>query len=680
MKMTEFKVQNFRSIGDSGWIKVEDIAVIVGKNEAGKTSLLKALWKFNPFKDEPYNLDREWPRGRRKDRSPDRPVCSVRFEFTDEERKKIHAIDETCAHVTGAEVTRYYKGNFTYSFLPSQVSTEEWIGRVEDEVAGASPQGTSAHFLTELKNAMKRSKGTGQSTKDSSEKLKQIKTAIGSFVSSQEEEKSRDLEAVKVVGQALDTAISKLEGPKPIKTAIDLAHDWLPKFIYMDDHKIFAGSAFLGQVKERKDQGRLTEEDKTIILIMEMSGLNLDQEVEKSRQNDKEQRMLDMNDASQTLTNDISTRWRQKKYEVMFQVDGNHFMTFVKDDGGKALVPLDERSKGFQWFFSFDMTFMYETNGRFENAVILLDEPGLHLHAEAQRDLLERFQAYSKNNQLIYTTHLPFMIDCRRLDNIWVCEDRGAEGAVVHQNWQSADKDARFTLQAALGISWSQSLFVGQFNLIVEGVTDFWFLTTMSSMLKDGGKVGIDDGLIITPAGGATKVAYVGTLLNGQQLNVAVLLDSDTEGQAAHQQLVRQWIMSEKHVLMLGSILKRSGSCVLEDLFSEAYYISQVTDAYKTELAGRTLNLGQEKLPIVERVEIALSKLGIEPFNKGRVAKRIMTDLAKKKLSDIPEDMVTNFEKVFGALNQTLSQWRSKTSIPIPAKSASENEIREASP
>lgn len=660
MKMTGFRVQNFRSILDSGWVAIDDIAVIVGKNEAGKTSLLKALWKFNPFKPEPYNLDREWPRGRRKERSPDKEVVTVQFELTSEEQRKIHGIDESCSHVTGVEITKKYDGGSSYAFLPEVISSKAWVQKWFDAI-GASASSSSLDFKSKLDQALKTSfdgvKNTEAGATDAGERLKKLKASLSAFATSEGENAEKDKEALVAAHSSVDKAVAALSGKAPVRAAIEEVSKRLPKFIYMDDHKAFTGSAHLDQVKQRKDREQLTEEDRTTILIMEMAGLDLDEEHTKGTAKDREQRILDMNDASQTLTNEISNRWRQKKYEVVFQADGHHIITFVKDTHAKALVPLEERSKGFQWFFSFDMTFMYETEGKFENAIILLDEPGLHLHAEAQRDLLERFKSYSEDNQLIYSTHLPFMIDSRRLDNIWVAEEKPEIGVQVHQNWGAADKDARFTLQAALGLSWSQSLFVGQYNLVVEGVTDFWFLTTMSSLLKDAGKPGLNDLLVITPAGGATKAAYVGTLLQGQRLNVAVLLDSDPEGQTAYKQLVHQWVLEEKHVLMLGSVVGKTGTCALEDLFSEDYYLSQVQESYRAELGGKTLKLLSENRSIVERVEASLQKVGIEHFNKGRVAKRIMSNLSTKGVADLTRETVENFEKAINALNEVVQTW-----------------------
>lgn len=61
---TRFRVLNYRNIDDSGWIPLERVTAFVGRNEAGKTALLKALHKFNPAAEEPYNSQREFPRDR----------------------------------------------------------------------------------------------------------------------------------------------------------------------------------------------------------------------------------------------------------------------------------------------------------------------------------------------------------------------------------------------------------------------------------------------------------------------------------------------------------------------------------------------------------------------------------------------------------------------------------------
>ena len=180
-------------------------------------------------------------------------------------------------------------------------------------------------------------------------------------------------------------------------------------------------------------------------------------------------------------------------------------------------------------------------------------------------------------------------------------------------------------------------------------------------MLKDVGQGGLDEQLVITPAGGASKVAYVGTILHAQKLNVAVLLDSDTEGDAAYKQLVNEWILKDKFVLRAGQILGVKENRALEDLFDEEYYLTLTQAAYATELAGKKLTLkSQPNLPLVERVGEALKQAGIAEFNKGRVAKRIMDDLAKKKISDLPMTTVNNFTKVFTAINSLVQGWRKK--------------------
>ncbi len=685
MRLKRFRVEMFRSIIDSGWVEIDDMATVVGKNESGKTSLLKALWKFNPHGDHPYNLNREWPRGWRSERSPEARVVELEFSFNDSEKEQIAGIHASAEGITGVRIEKDYAGMFSYRCLPHDPDDTHdlvWVGSTLINTIKALPGELSPNFKESYQTAfddfLKAVRENG-GAEYAVEHIEELCAEASKHVHPNEPAGAAfhqaDTAAVATLKKHVEGVKKTLGQAPPCQKVVDTVHEWLPVFIYMDDYQQFHGTAQLNQVLERFQQKKARGSDETVRMIMEQAGLDLEEEVQKGEENDREQRMLDMNDASRTLTELIAERWSQRKYEIMFQADGQHFITFVKDDQGSALVPLEERSKGFQWFFSFDMKFMCETDGQFTNAVILLDEPGLHLHASAQRDLLQRMHAYGRSNQLIYTTHLPFMIDSSRLDKVWVCEEDPEKGAVVHQNWATADKDARFTLQAALGLSWSQSLFVGQHNLVVEGVTDFWYLRSMSTLLEQAGEEGLNPDLVITPAGGASKVAYVGTLLHGQDLNVAVLLDNDPAGDSAFAQLVHQWILDEKHVLQIGDVLGKPKPFAIEDLFQETFFLRHVNDAYTRELEGNPLTLtapGVDVRTIVDRVEAALAERGCGSFNKGRVAKRILTELATAKLEDLAADTVESFAAVIQAVNGLVAAWRASTSEKPPPQESSE--------
>jgi predicted ATP-dependent endonuclease of OLD family len=114
--------------------------------------------------------------------------------------------------------------------------------------------------------------------------------------------------------------------------------------------------------------------------------------------------------------------------------------------------------------------------------VVLLDEPALTLHARAQQDFL-RFinERLSPKHQVIYTTHSPFMVETGHLERARIVEDKGPDrGAEVTTEVLATDRDSLFPLQAALGYDIAQNLFVGPNNLLVEGTSDFTYLTLIS--------------------------------------------------------------------------------------------------------------------------------------------------------------------------------------------------------
>jgi hypothetical protein len=195
-------------------------------------------------------------------------------------------------------------------------------------------------------------------------------------------------------------------------------------------------------------------------------------------------------------------------------------------------------------------------------------------------------------------------------------------------------------------------------------VTDFWFLSTIAAMLRDAGRPSYDERIVITPSGGATKAAYVGTMLQGQQLNVVVLLDSDPEGRNVADGLIKQWIMKDRHVLLLGQAIGKNSDTTIEDLFPLDFYLGYVNQAYNQEFGGRPIttveiNARHEPL-VVQRIDEVMVARGLPrnseglAFNKGRPAKVMLRDWAAKSLSDLPPNAFAAFEQLFQAINSAM--------------------------
>ena len=672
MKLVKFKVEMYRPILDSQWVNVDDITVIVGKNESGKTALLRALHKFNPFdSDVGYNLDRDWPRGHRKSRVSDRVVVRTYFNFSSRESEQLS--DTLSESPLGVEISRTYNGDYQFRFeYDPTVQIEVNSGEINQKLTMVlllcgSASDDIKHLLA---NIMQETVNLA-----SDDKLVMLRGKISSFCEeidrSVDPENQKDDECAAETKMILNEISRLIDLIKPRQEVEDLIKSWMPVFIYMDDHKPFRGRAYLDQIKARRDSGQQDDEDRTFQMLLEMAGLNLDTEYRRATESDREQRMLDMNDASLTLTDELADHWSQRQYIVKFIADGYHLITFVSDNVQSALVPLEERSKGFQWFFSFDSTFLFETGGTFKNAIILLDEPGLHLHASAQADLLARIKEYAGENQLIYTTHLPFMIDTNRLDNLRICNEDRDQGTTVSENIYGADKDARFPLQAALGLSMSQSLFVGKQNLVVEGVTDFWLIQTMSETLRSSAAECLDEQIVVTPAGGATKAAYVSTILRGQELDVIILLDSDKEGRQAKEKLIHQRFIENRQILSVGQAIGREVDVEIEDLFPDEFYLKFVNEAYRHELNGTPLTIEEvrrSRLPrLVQKISDAFlardlkDEKGSSTFRKGRVDKRIMSELPKIDTDELPSELVNNFSSLFSLINQAMIRLTNRT-------------------
>lgn len=160
--------------------------------------------------------------------------------------------------------------------------------------------------------------------------------------------------------------------------------------------------------------------------------------------------------AGSRLTEEIRRVWNDDGLSLRLEVDGQYLQTLVEDDSG-VLVELDQRSEGFRWLVSFFVVFHAQAADSLKEAVLLLDEPGLSLHALKQQEFRKTVSRLAEGNQVIYTTHSPFMVGSDELDLVRIVEmeDRKA-GSKVHTRLAVDDPRSIYPLQAALGYDLAQ--------------------------------------------------------------------------------------------------------------------------------------------------------------------------------------------------------------------------------
>ena len=120
MKLRGFRVTNFRSVDDSGWIEIGNVTSLIGTNESGKTNLLLPLWKLKPAKNGEINPTADYPRKRYNEiRSMDKkPVfIEARFELPNSLATKIAQLTgSTAEEVKIANVERDFSGLYRVGF------------------------------------------------------------------------------------------------------------------------------------------------------------------------------------------------------------------------------------------------------------------------------------------------------------------------------------------------------------------------------------------------------------------------------------------------------------------------------------------------------------------------------------------------------------------------------------
>jgi len=484
MRLESFRVWDFRSINDSGTIDVSQITAMLGRNESGKSNLLLALRSLNPAEGfEALNPIKDFPRHRRLEEcNENTKVVSSDWILTDEEQRELTQILPRAKGVSKVKIDRYY-GNSRPVIFEGLAAQEFDEARIKGAIRKIVPAVKAAAAKLEVSLRSQLEQAADKFEKDialMNNRATWATKAVSVLAALRQGLAAADTELSETQDQHIIDLEELAESIAGDKEAQQKAYNWviskMPIFIYLDEYPALNGHQNIAEYLNRKSQpNQLTLADHNFEKLCKVAGLKPEELNRLLTQREQETRNQLANRASAVVTTEIRRLWKDRPLKVRFNLDAEHLDTFISDPNSiyDVEVNLDERSRGFKWFFSFYITFSADTNGgEAEDAILLLDEPGLYLHAKSQSDLLAHLEKDFKN-QITYTTHSPFMVPTHSLDSVRTVNIAEDTGTTV-TNDPTGDAKTLFPLQAALGYNLAQSLFIGPNNLVVEGVTDYW--------------------------------------------------------------------------------------------------------------------------------------------------------------------------------------------------------------
>lgn len=673
MRLESFRVRNYRSINDSGEIAVSRITALLGRNESGKSNLLRALHSLNPIEGfSALKPIKDFPRHRRLEEcTDDTPVLSTTWVLSDDDKKALLEVLPRATEVKRVTIGRSYQGKTRIVSFPDlkaiafdEADVKNRVKKVAAAVRAAAQKQKIPATLDSAADAFETAASATQSRDTwapqavaAAKALRTVLAVADADLTDKQEENLSELEdlADSIVGD---------------KDALQHARNWavgaIPKFIYVDEYPELDGHQDIAAYIQRKSQNQRNDSDKNFEKLCKVAGLNPDELQKLLGQNDHETRNQLANRSSAIVTGEVKRLWKDRALKIRFNLDAHHLDTIISDPTSTydVEVNLNDRSRGFQWFFAFYITFSADTDGgHAENAVLLLDEPGLYLHAKSQSDLLRHLES-DFANQILYSTHSPFMVPTHALDSVRTVNIAEEVGTTV-TNDPTGDARTLFPLQAALGYDLAQSLFVGPNNLVVEGVTDFWILSAVSAYASEKGRTSLSSTLTVTPAGGAQKVSYMVALLTSESLNVLVLLDTERDSKTTKDELLRTRLLRDQNVVFVSeAFTSPPNEADIEDLLDPAIYESLVRESYASELKGKTLTLNVKIPRIAKRIEAGLADIGI-PFHKTRPTRLFLKKIASEPEKMLPDQSLERFEALFSLVNGRLDRQVARNARPF---------------
>ncbi|MBV8154636.1 MAG: AAA family ATPase [Candidatus Eremiobacteraeota bacterium] len=692
MRLTRYRVTNFRSIVDSGWIALDDVTTLVGENETGKTNLLLPLWKLNPAGGGgEIEVLADIPRRRYAElRRRLGEITFIEAEF---------AIDEALANELGTLagcdadqtrtviVGRAYDGKYSVAFpqadpilVVSAAQVVTTLGKIATRLSQLASQDHvtwSAALLSAQAELLAARQDTDFYTHAAV--AKRI-AAITAALLPDDAVASHDVRQMMLEEVEALFAGAKPQQPHDIASVSRLVIEKMPQFIYYSDYGTLDTRIYLPRVIEdlnrpAEDLGRrAAAQMRTLRVLFQFVGLSpkeimdlghegepdtdLSQEEMRRTARRKEEREVLLVSAATALSERFRAWWKRGNYAFRLSADGNYFTIWVSDAERSEPVQLEGRSHGLQWFLSFFIVFLVERAAQHSNAVLLLDEPGVTLHPLAQEDLFRFFAGLAQDNQLIYTAHSPFLIDPDQLSSVRVVFVNERGETEISADLRKPERDRRraramFAVDAALGLSVSHPLMRYAHPTIVEKISDQTYLTIAKTVLIAAGRIQPQRDVVFLVASGAQAIAATASIVGSKELPT-VLLDSGATGRQTARILRSGPYASAQERILDVSAFADVPDAQIEDLMPRELMLPAVAFLYRTNdetLFSENYDAGR---PIVPQIEAYCERQGIalQPGWRADLALDVERR-AMRKPESVPPKTTDRWQSLFERLATT---------------------------
>lgn len=505
MRLIDFRVRNFKSIIDTGTVylsRQDLITILAGQNESGKTSLLKAFKFFEEGNYTDFNED-----------------------------KRIDKFPEVIVHFALAKEDYDLLKNKTNKKIADHFM-EAGISFIRGDINEARYEPIRIHDVDET-----------------------IKSEIEALNTEILNENNSD--AVEVDN------IVKREQFDLIKFFSSIR----PRFVY---YSSFTDNVLPGEIKIAN-----INNNQAVLDFQNVYAVDFNELVNLSDQ----ERIMKQGEVESIASDSLNTYWKQKisgenseyTYRIEIQKNSSNptmatvsFMILHED---RIPLKMSQKSQGFKWFSGFILRLRAHEKDFISNKIILLiDEPGQGLHETAQRDARKVIEEISRESkmQIIYSTHQPILlgeqdVNLARLLLVEKTSKKGSKFNTISQAVKQAGaKDALSPVCTALGMISILNLSNKHRALIVEGITEYYYLMTLFG----------DSDYMIIPSSGVDQISNLYSIALGMGLETKILLDNDKQGKTVANRLRKSFFENDEKAFKKVVLLHDKTG--IEELISKA--------------------------------------------------------------------------------------------------------------